>query len=104
MKAYFLGFLLSLILTIGAYFAVVGHSFSPAVLLILVALGSVAQIFLQFVCFLRLGVGPISEGEKQQILNEPTRWNVIFFLFTVLIALVIVIGSLWIMANLNYRM
>jgi len=104
MKSYFLGFLLSLILTIGAYFAVVEHAFSPAVLLVLVAIFSVAQIFLQFVCFLRLGLGAISEGEKQQLLNEPSRWNVIFFLFTVLIALVIVIGSLWIMANLNYRM
>jgi len=104
MKSYFWGFLLSLVLTIGAYFAVVERAFAPANLLILVAICSVAQIFLQFVCFLRLGREPISEGVKQQILHEPTQWNVIFFLFTVLIALVIVIGSLWIMANLDYRM
>ena len=104
MISYLSGFILSLILTIGAYFAVVQRIFYPSSLIIFVAVCSVLQIFLQFVCFLKLGQERVPEGGKPQALHEPTQWNVVFFLFTVLIAIVIVIGSLWIMANLNYRM
>lgn len=95
------GFLLSCLLTIGMYFAAVTHTLSPIVAMILIGLGYGIQTSVQFVCFMRVGEDPT---EEKLPLWSFQRWSVNFFLFTVLIALVIVIGSLWIMYNLNYRM
>ena len=101
MKWVLQGFLLSLLLTLGSYAIVATHLLSTMSLIYLVAALSTIQIVGQFVLFLRLGQ---ESAESGPLLGEPPRWNVIFFLFTVLIALVVVIGSIWIMYNLDYRM
>src|SRR3546814_1615888 len=36
--------------------------------------------------------------------GSDSRWNLIMFLFMVLVVFIVVVGSLWIMANLNYNM
>ncbi len=104
MKLYLLGFFASLLLTIASYYFALPGDFARPTAVMAIAVFSIAQILLQFVCFLRIGQEPAREGEEGVGRNLLFHENGLFFLFTVLIALVIVIGSLWIMYNLNYRM
>jgi cytochrome o ubiquinol oxidase subunit IV len=99
MKSYLLGFLISALLTLGAYLAVVANLFSSGVLVFLVVLCSLLQMGCQFVYFMRFGFQPEGHEAKGEL-----PWNLLFFLFTILIALIVALGSLWIMDNLNYRM
>lgn len=92
LKSYMLGLFLSLVFTIIAFYVVMKHSFSNTQLYIILIVLAILQLISQVVCFLRLNATP--EG----------RWNLMPFLFTILILLVVVIGSLWIMYNLNYYM
>jgi cytochrome o ubiquinol oxidase subunit IV len=91
-KSYLLGFLFSLLLTVGAYFAVTKKVMFGNALVFTVAGLAVVQMVLQFIFFLHLGK------------EEKPRWNVMVFLFMLLIIAILVIGSLWIMYNLDYRM
>jgi cytochrome o ubiquinol oxidase operon protein cyoD len=50
------------------------------------------QLFIQLVFFLHLDRG-----------SKP-RWNLGILAFAILVVVIIVFGSLWIMANLNYNM
>lgn len=91
-KSYSTGFVLSVILTLLAYVAVTNHWLSGVGLILLIMGLASVQLVVQLVFFLHLGRG------------EKSRWNVVAFLFMLLVLLIVVIGSLWIMANLNYNM
>ena len=88
-KSYITGFIISLALTLGAYFAVVNHA--PDALIIILIL-AIAQLIVQLIFFLHLGQ------------EKGTRWNLAVLLSTLGVILILVIGSLWIMAHLNYNM
>ena len=89
---YLLGFVLSLVLTVVAFLAV-GQRWGEAVhLYVAVTVLALVQLFVQVVCFLRLNASPTA------------RWNLVSFVFTVLVVVVLVGGSVWIMYNLNYNM
>ena len=92
-RTYLIGFILSVILTLCAFQSVMHHAFPTETLLILLAVLSLVQMIVQVLCFIRLNANTV-EG----------RWNLICFLFTLFITVVIVGGSLWIMYNLNYNM
>ena len=53
---------------------------------------AVVQLVVQLVFFLHLG------RERQP------RWNLLAFAFMAIVLLILVLGSLWIMNNLNYHM
>lgn len=101
-KSYIAGFLTSIILTLAAYFAVVHPEYfhlaapgasvgSIAVLVTILAL-AVVQLIVQMLFFLHLG-------------SQPGRtWKLTVFSSTLILVLIIVIGSLWIMNHLNYNM
>ena len=92
LKSYIIGLLLSLILTLTS-FTLVGYRLMSTVhLYLFLVLLALVQLFVQVICFLRLNASPAG------------RWNLMPFLFTILVVLVLVIGSLWIMINLNYNM
>lgn len=91
-ESYIIGFVMSLILTLLAYFAVAGHLMSGWPLILTVGALAFVQVVIQLIFFLHLGEEP----------SPP--WNLLIFLFMVLIVSVIVIGSIWIMYNLDYRM
>jgi cytochrome o ubiquinol oxidase operon protein cyoD len=92
LRTYLIGFILCLVLTLIA-FAIVGKdSLSNTFLYVTVSVLAILQLIVQVVCFLRLNA------------SKGARWNLVSFLFTILIILVIVGGSLWIMWNLNYNM
>ena len=91
-KPLIIGFVLSLIFT-GSLFLIGQPCLLKGLPLLigilgLSCMGACVQLFL----FLHLGLE-----------NKP-HWNLITFLFMLLILVVIVLGSLWIMYNLNYNM
>ncbi len=90
-KAYLTGFLLSILLTLVAYFIVVEHIFNNRVLVSTIIGLGIIQMFIQLLFFLHLGQEP-----------KP-YWNCQLFLFMLTILLILVMGSLWIMENLRYN-
>lgn len=90
--SYTLGFILSLALTLAAYFTFTNRSL-PDPLLVSVIVGlAIAQLLVQLIFFLHLGK------------ESRPRWNLLVFLFMMLVLIIIVFGSLWIMNNLDYNM
>jgi cytochrome o ubiquinol oxidase operon protein cyoD len=93
LKTYAVGFILSVGLTAFAFALVgMGGGLSRGVVLVGILAAAIAQILVQLRCFLHLGTGPSA------------RWNVMSLVFTLLIMLLFVGGTLWIMTNLNSRM
>ncbi len=86
------GFVLSLILLSAAYLSVVKHSFDSSTLMYVVMGLAFIQMLVQIVLFLHVGMEP-----------HP-RWNLMAFLFLLLIVGIVVTGSLWIMKSLDYMM
>ncbi len=97
-RAYAVGLVASVVLTLVAYgltraHVESGHAALAHSLLIPGLLGlAVVQFGLQLVFFLHLGR------------EARPRWNVTVFGFMVLVLVILVVGSLWIMGNLNYHM
>ncbi|HSX18213.1 MAG TPA: cytochrome o ubiquinol oxidase subunit IV [Candidatus Saccharimonadales bacterium] len=96
-KTYALGFGLSLLLTLAAYLLVWRHVhthhrwLSDVFLIFLVIALAQIQLIVQLRFFLHLG-----RGSKQ-------RWNLTVLAFAAMVVLILVLGSLWIMNNLNYH-
>jgi cytochrome o ubiquinol oxidase operon protein cyoD len=95
---YSIGFVLSIALTLLAFMFVGEHvsshhaAFSHEALRAIIMIFAVVQFVVQLAFFLHLGQ------------EERPRWNLIVFLFMMLVLVIIVAGSLWIMDNLNYHM
>ena len=83
-KTYMTGFILSIILTVIPFWMVMTGAASPAVIL--------GTILAMAVCFLHMNT------------KSDEGWNMTAFVFTVLIIAILVVGSIWIMWNLNYNM
>ncbi|HET8575374.1 MAG TPA: cytochrome o ubiquinol oxidase subunit IV [Candidatus Paceibacterota bacterium] len=92
LEAYTLGFLLSILFTATAFFLTVEHAFPVSLLIALLMLLALSQFAIQLLCFLHL-----SREVKP-------RWHIFVFAVMTAAVLIIVIGSLWIMHNLNTRM
>ncbi len=91
LKSYIIGFFVSLILT-GASFSLVitGVFAGPTLVYTIVGLALV-QAIVQLLFFMHMGH------------EDKPRWETGVFLFMVMILLIIVVGSLWIMYDLNDR-
>ncbi len=92
LTSYVAGFGLSFILTSIAFYCVAEKIFSATNLYIILTILAVAQLLVQSICFIRLN----AKGEGS--------WNLLSFLFSLLIISILVGGSLWIMYNLNFNM
>jgi len=89
---YAIGFVSSVALTLLAY-AIVAYDLLWGNMAIIAIVGLAAvQLLVQLVLFLHLGREP-----------KP-RWNLLAFLSMSIVLVIIVVGSLWIMQNLNYNM
>jgi len=91
-RAYVVGFVLSLIFTFIPYFMVVNHTVHGTALLATILGFGVLQMLVQVFFFLHLGRGP-----------SPT-WEQVFFGATVVTILVVVGGSIVITSNLHHNM
>lgn len=96
--AYVAGFVISLALTASAFMLVWGYTstdgemFSRGSLIAMLAALAVAQITVQVLFFLHLSA------------ERRLHFNVMALIFTVFAVLCIVVGSIWIMQNLDYNM
>ncbi|MBB6056012.1 cytochrome o ubiquinol oxidase subunit IV [Tolumonas osonensis] len=91
-KSYTTGFILSVILTVIPFWIVMEGALPQSTIILVIAVFAVAQILVQLGYFLHMNTK--SDG----------GWNMIAFVFTVLIIAIIVVGSLWIMFHLNHNM
>ncbi len=91
-QSYVIGLLASLSLTIISFFLVITRFFAAPILIYVVIGLAIAQAVVQLLFFLHVGQ------------EERPRWESISCGFTIFILLIIVIGSLWIMYDLNERM
>lgn len=90
---YSVGFVLSLVLSFSAYQLVVsGGAGSYGVLAFWLLVLAGVQMILQVILFLHVGS------------EQKPRWHSYSYIFTWFMLLVLVIGSIWIMRNLNYNM
>jgi len=91
-KSYMIGFILSIILTGIPFWMVMDGGASKATILAVVLVCAVVQVLVHLVYFLHLDSK--SEG----------GWNLIAIVYAAHIIMIVVVGSLWIMCNLNYNM
>jgi len=89
-RSYVIGFLLSIAATLVAYLFVVNNWWPKETLVYFVMGIAVVQLVVQAVFFLHIGRG--------------NQLKLVTFLFAILVVLIIVIGTIWIMENLNYNM
>jgi cytochrome o ubiquinol oxidase operon protein cyoD len=92
LRSYILGFISSIVLTLASYFLVVNQSLNRTTLIAIILVLALVQFTLQLVYFLHLGT------------ERKPRWKFLVFTFMVSVVLILVIGSIWIMDNLNYHM
>jgi len=90
---YVIGFISCSFLTVLSFWAVMSQRFSKLEILILIFSSACIQFLVQVICFLRLTTQ-----------TEQGRTNIMTLLFTGVILISIILGSLWIMWNLNYYM
>ena len=92
LKGYLTGFILSLILTAIPFALVMRGAWSPAAALAGIFSAGVVQILVHLHYFLHLDT------------SSAGRWNVVALIFTLLIMVLFVGGTIWIMNSLYYRM
>jgi cytochrome o ubiquinol oxidase operon protein cyoD len=90
--AYISGYVLSIALTLLAYLLVKPHVLGRYDLIIAVASLAMVQLVVQLVFFLHLSQ------------ESRPRWRLQAFLFMIMVVAIVVVGSVWIMHNLNYHM
>ncbi|MBI5273965.1 MAG: cytochrome C oxidase subunit IV family protein [Chlamydiales bacterium] len=92
LKPLMIGFFSSIILILAAYFIAKSQLLTGFTLTFtIVGIGAI-QVLFQLIFFLHLGI------------ESKPRWNLLIFLFMLLIIAVLVGGSLWIMYSLNYTL
>lgn len=92
MKSYIVGFILSIVLTLGSFGLVMVEGVSRSIAIPGLIILCVAQLLVQLIFFLHMGM------DKSQ------RENTLTFVFTVKIIAIIVVGSLWVLHNMNVNM
>jgi cytochrome o ubiquinol oxidase operon protein cyoD len=93
LASYLTGFILAGLFTAGAFLLVIkGGALPKWAILAAIYCAAVAQILVHLHYFLHLDA------------SRRERWNVLALIFTVLIAIIFVAGSLWVMSDLDYRM
>lgn len=92
LKAYVIGFVASVLLTAASFLLVISQLLSGyAIIFALIGL-AIVQAGVQLLFFLHVGQ------------EAKPRWETLVFWFMVVVLLIIALGSLWIMYDLNSRM
>ncbi|GAN53885.1 cytochrome o ubiquinol oxidase subunit IV [Tanticharoenia sakaeratensis] len=90
--SYFIGFVLSVVLTAAAFAIVMMHGMSPTATIGAIAALAVIQVLVHLVFFLHLST------------NSESRWNTMAFVFTVISVILLVGGTLFIMHDTSVNM
>ena len=92
LKSYLTGFVLSLILTAIPFALVMGGAWSASAALAVIFVAGIVQILAHLHYFLHLDT------------SSTARWNIVALLFTLVIMVLFVGGTIWILFNLYHRM
>ena len=90
-KPLWIGFIISAILITSLYWIVAQRSLNKDCLAVCIILIGCMSALIQLIFFLHLG------------LEESPRWNLLMFIFGILLIAILIGGSIWIMRNLNYN-
>jgi len=90
--SYTTGFVLSVILTVAAFALVMNGTLTGQSALFAISGLALVQILVHLVFFLHMNS------------SSSQRWNVVAFAFTVLTAVIVVGGTLWVMHNVSMHM
>lgn len=93
LSIYVAGIIGCAILTLISFGAVMSQAFSKREMFIIIYASACVQFLVQLICFLRLNTQ-----------TEQGRFNVMSLVFFGVILICIIVGSLWIMSNLNYNL
>ncbi|ABE58314.1 cytochrome o ubiquinol oxidase subunit IV [Chromohalobacter israelensis] len=91
-KSYVIGLILSIVLTIIPFGMVMSGGFETMTVVVTISIMAILQVLVQLIMFMHLDF-KTEEG-----------WNAGSFIFTALILVILVGGSLWIMQNLHANM
>lgn len=91
LKLYISGFIGSLILTALSFSLAVARPFSAPFLIPALVFLALVQAAVQLIYFMHMGK------------EEKPKWMTLVFNFMVLVILIVVLGTLWIMSDLNHR-
>jgi cytochrome o ubiquinol oxidase subunit IV len=92
-KGYVIGFIAALILTVIPFYFVGTQSLSEGATYTILFGCAIVQVFVHFKYFLHM-----------ETKTEEGRWNFISLVFSALVVLILIVGSIWIMWNLNINM
>ncbi|MEJ2060268.1 MAG: cytochrome o ubiquinol oxidase subunit IV [Gammaproteobacteria bacterium] len=92
LNSYLAGFFLAVILTIIPFGLVMSGVLPKTITIVAIFAAAIVQMLVHLHYFLHLDT------------SSEERWNLLAILFTALIILILVGGSIWIMVNLHYRM
>lgn len=91
-KSYYVGFLLSMLLTFIPFYIIHCNIFNKDISLIIIISCAIIQIYVHLIYFLHLGHMP------------HMKWNIISLVFTIFIIFILVLGSMWIMTHLHHNL
>jgi cytochrome o ubiquinol oxidase subunit IV len=91
-KGYFVGFVLAVVLTVASFWSVKTHAFSGENAIIALAVLAAVQVIVHVVFFLHVNT---SKGQ---------RWHVMSFAYTILMSLILIVGTVWVMHNVHMLM
>ena len=93
LSVYVIGLALCIVLTLIPFFVVMYGQMERSVTMFVLFSSAILQFLVQVVCFLRLNYS-----------TRQSRMNVMAFVFTIIVLVILIGGSLWIMWHLNYNM
>ena len=91
-RTYVIGFLLSVVLTAVPFWLVMTGALDPTTTGVLIVGAAIVQILVHTVCFLHVNT------------QSESGWTLMAYIFTAVLVLIVIAGSLWIMFHLNSNM
>lgn len=91
-KSYVIGFLLSVVLTVIPFWMVMNPTMEHSTIVMSIIAFAVVQVLVHLYFFLHLNT------------SSEQRWNMVAFVYTAMLIVFIVIGSIWIMYHLRANM
>src|SRR6202051_82270 len=91
-RSYVIGFILSVVLTVAAFGLVTQQVMGATESIIAIAVLAFIQILVHLVFFLHMNT------------SSSQRWNVVAFGFTVMVAVIVIGGTLWVLHNVGAHM
>ena len=93
LRIYVIGFTLCIALTLIPFYVVITNKFSIQMTFVVIFIAALLQFLAQVIFFLRLNIR-----------TTQAQLNVVSFVLTIGMVITVILGSLWIMWNLNYNM